>query len=173
MRDVLLELGKACTGGTEKGVRPVLRDGVVVATLRASIWKEAATAVVENREWVLAKDGRELVGRWPADPAGTARLRARQTSWWRGTWDVDLEGLVLQAARASLWRSALRYTDGDRRVALGGTTGGWSPRPTLTADALPLEQQVFLLWVELVISRRNGAATTAAVTGAAVAGGSS
>ncbi len=159
MRDVALELGRAGAAGTGKGVRPVLRDGVVVATLRASIWKEAATAVVEDREWVLAKDGRELVGRWPADPAGTARLRARQTSWWRGTWDVDLEGLVLQAARASLWRSALRYTDGDRQVALGGTTGGWSPRPTLTAGVpLPLHQQVFLLWVESVLARREAGA---------------
>ena len=154
----VLELGRPGSAGTGKGVLPVLRDGVVVATLRASNWKETATAVVDDREWVLPRDGRELVGRWPADLAGTARLRARQTSWWRGTWDVALEGLVLQGARASLWRSALRYTDGDRQVAAGGTTGGWSPRPTLTADVpLPLHQQVFLLWVELVLARRDAA----------------
>ncbi len=152
----MLVLGKAGTAGTDKRVLPVLRDGVVVATLRASNWKEAATAVVENREWVLARDGRELVARWPADPAGTARLRARQTSWWRGTWDVDLEGRVLQAARTSFWRNGLRYSDGDRQVALGGTTGGWSPRPTLRADVdLPLHQRVFLLWLELVLARRD------------------
>ncbi len=155
MRHVL-ELGRAGSAGTGRGVRPVLRDDLVVATLRASNWREAATAVVDDREWVLAKDGRELVARRPADPAGTARLRARQTSWWRGTWDVDLEGLVLQAARASLWRSGLRYSDGGRQVALGGTTGGWSPRPTLRADVeLPLHQQVFLLWLELVQVRRD------------------
>ena len=158
MRHVL-ELGRTGGAGVGKGVRPVLRDGVVVATLRVAHWKEAATAVVEDREWVLAKDGRELVGRWPADPAGTARLRARQTSWWRGTWDVDLEGLVLQAARASFWRSSLRYTDGGRQVAVGGSTGGWSPRQTLSADVpLPLHAQVFLLWVQLVVDRRAQAA---------------
>ena len=159
----VLELGRAGGAGTGKGVRPVLREGVVVATLRAAHWKEAATAVVEDREWVLAKDGRELVGRWPADPAGTARLRARQTSWWRGTWDVDLEGRVLQAARASVWRSSLRYTDGGRQVAVGGRTGGWSPRPTLSGDdVLPLHAQVFLLWVELVLDRRMQAAAAGA-----------
>jgi hypothetical protein len=152
----VLELGRAGAAGGARGVRPVLRGDLVVATLRASNWKEAATAVVENREWVLAKAKGELTGRWAADPAGTARLRARQTSWWRGTWDVDLEGLVLQGARASVWRSALRYTEGDRQVAVGGTTGGWSPRPTLRADVpLPLHQQVFLLWVELVLARRD------------------
>ena len=58
-------------------------------------------------------------------------------------------------------------------MAESGTTGGWSPRPTLTADdALPLDQQVFLLWLELVISRRNTAAVGAGA-GAAVIGGSS
>jgi hypothetical protein len=37
---------------------------------------------------------------------------------------------------------------------------------------LPLHQQVFLLWLELVLSRRN-TAVVAAATGAAVIGGSS
>lgn len=160
---LVLELGRAGGAGTGKGVRPVLRDGVVVATLRAAHWKEAATAVVDDREWVLAKDGRELVGRWPVDPAGTARLRARQASRWRGTWDVDLEGRVLEAARASFWRSGLRYTDGGRQVAVGGSTGGWSPRPTLSADVpLPLHAQVFLLWVQFVVDRRTQAAAAGA-----------
>ena len=159
----VLELGRAGSAGTEKGVRPVLRDGVVVATLRAAHWKEAATAVVDDREWVLAKDGRELVGRWPADPAGTARLRARRTSWWRGTWDVDLDGRVLRAAPPSFWRSSLRYTEDGQQVAVGGTTGGWSARPTLGADdTLPLHAQVFLLWVELVLDRRTQAAAAGA-----------
>ena len=172
MRHVL-ELGRAGSAGTGRGVRPVLRDDLVVATLRASNWREAATAVVDDREWVLAKDGRELVARRPADPAGTARLRARQTSWWRGTWDVDLEGLVLQAARASFWRGGLRYSDGGRQVAESGTTSGWSPRPTLTTDgSLALDHQVFLLWLELVVSRRNTAAVGVAAGAAVVAGGS-
>jgi hypothetical protein len=37
---------------------------------------------------------------------------------------------------------------------------------------LPLHQQVFLLWLELVLSRRN-TAVVAAAAGAAVIGGSS
>jgi hypothetical protein len=160
---VLLELGKAGAAGTGKGVRPVLRDGVVVATLRASNWKEAATAVVENREWVLAKAKGELTARWAADPEGTARLRARQTSFWRSTWEADLEGEVVRA-RPRTWRSTgLRYSVDGRVVAEAGTTGGWSPRPTLrTDDVLPLDQQVFLLWLELVLNRRVQAAAAGA-----------
>jgi hypothetical protein len=159
----VLVLGKAGTAGTEKGISPVLRGDVVVATLRASNWKEAATAVVENREWVLAKAGRQLTGRQAPDPEGTARLRARQTSFWRSTWEADLEGTPGQAQPEKWWHTALRWSVDGRLVAQGGTTGGWSPRPTLRADdALPLHQQVFLLWLELVLNRRMQAAAAGA-----------
>ncbi len=152
----MLVLGQA---GTDKGVLPVLpvlRDGVVVATVRAANGKGAATAVVEDREWVLAKAGRELTGRQAADPEGTARLRARRTSWWRGTWVLDLEGTPVEAVSGSSWRGGLRFTCGGEQVAVDGSTEGWTPRPTLSAGgSLPLHHQVFLLWLELV-ARRHG-----------------
>jgi hypothetical protein len=168
----VLELGRAGSAGAEKGVVPVLRDGTAVAVLRASNWKEAATAVIGDQEWSYAKRKGELTARRAADSEGTARMTARQTSFWRGAWSLDLEGTPVEMQSASLWRGTHRYASGGRQVAESGSTGGWSPRPTLTADGLPLEQQVFLLWVELVISRRNNAAV-AAGAGAAVAGGSS
>jgi hypothetical protein len=169
----VLELGKAGSAGTEKGVLPVLRDRSVVATLRASSWKEAATAVVGDREWVFAKNKRELSARWATEPEGAVRLRAWQTSFWKGTWAAELDGMPVEVQSTSWWKGTRRYLAGGRQVAESGTTGGWSPRPTLTADdALPLDQQVFLLWVELVITRRNTAAVGAAA-GAAVIGGSS
>jgi hypothetical protein len=72
-----------------------------------------------------------------------------------------------------MWKGTHRYLAGGQRIAESGSTGGWSPRPTLDADeSVPLHQQVFLLWLELVISRRNNAAIGAGVT-AAVIGGSS
>ncbi len=169
----MLELGKAGTAGTDKGVLPVLRDGAVVATLRASNWREAATAVVGEREWAFAKHKGELTARWAVEPDDAVRLRARQRSFWKGTWTADLEGRPVEVQAASMWKGTHRYLSGDRQLAESGSTGGWSPRPTLDADdALPLHQQVFLLWLELVISRRN-TATVSAATGAAVIGASS
>jgi hypothetical protein len=171
----VLELGKAGSAGTEKGVLPVLRDGVVVATLRASNWKEAATAVVGDREWVLAKRKRELTARWAADPEDAVRLRARQASFWKGTWEGDLEGTPVVSEVVSRWKGGHRYLSGGRVIAQTGTTGGWSPRPTLTAEgSLPLDHQVFLLWLALVMTRRDQAAAmgTVAAGGAAAAGGS-
>jgi hypothetical protein len=163
----VLELGKAGTLGYPKGELPVLRDGSVVAVLRASNWKETATAVVGERIWVFWKRKGELTGRWDAEPQDTARLRAAQRSFWKSTWSLDLEGRLVEGQNASMWRGTRRYLSGGKQLAESGTTGRWSPRPTLTADdALPLHQQVFLLWVELVLSRRNAAAAggVAAVT---------
>jgi hypothetical protein len=168
----VLELGKPGSAGCGKGELPVLREGAVVAVLRASNWKEAATAVVGEREWVFAKHKGELTGRWVAEPDGAVRLRARQANFWKGTWSLDLEGRPVVSESVSFWKSDRRYGSGSATVAESGSTGGWSPRPTLRADAeLPLHQQVFLLWLELVISRRNTAVVAGATT-AAVIGGS-
>jgi hypothetical protein len=169
----VLELGKAGSAGYPQGELPVLRDGSVVALLRASNWKEAATAVVGDREWVFAKRKGELTGRWAAEPEGVVRLRARQSSFWKRTWSVDLEGKPVEVQNASMWTGTHRYLVGEQQVARSGSSGGWAPRPTLDADSsLPLHQQVFLLWLELVISRRNAAAMAGGAS-ATVVGGSS
>jgi hypothetical protein len=168
----VLELGKAGSLGYPEGELPVVRDGKPVALLRASNWKEAATAVVGDREWAFTKRKGELLGRWATEPTDAARLRAAQTSFWKSTWTLELEGRPVEMGSAWKWTGAHRYFRGGKKIAESGTTGRWSPRPTLTADdALPLHQQVFLLWVELVLSRRN-AAVAGGVTAATIAGAS-
>ena len=159
----MLELGKAGSAGAEKGVRPVYRDGAVVAWLRASNWKEAATAVIGDREWALAKRRGELTGRWATEPEDvSARLSARKASFWRDNWTVNLEGRPVEVQNASMWKGTHRYLVNGQQIAMSGSTGGWSPRPTLQIDgSLPLHQQVFLLWLELVLSRRAAAAAAA------------
>jgi hypothetical protein len=105
----VLELGKAGTLGYPKDEMPVLRDGKAVAVLRASNWKETATAVVGDREWVFTKRKAELLGRWSTEPDDAARLRARSTSFWKSTWSVDLEGRLVEMQNASKWRGTHRY----------------------------------------------------------------
>jgi hypothetical protein len=156
----VLELGKSGSHGTERGTVPVLSGDAVVATLRASNWKEAATAQVGERSWVFRRaGGRELVGRWPVDPEDAVRLRAHQDSYWKGSWSVTLDGRPVEVTTASRWKGTHRYTAGGRPLAESGTTGGWNPRPTLTAsEELPLDHAVFLLWFELLLGRRSAAA---------------
>jgi hypothetical protein len=147
----------------------VLLDGIVVGALRSSNWKEAAFAVVADREWLFAKHRGELTARWAADPDGTVRFRARQTSFWRSTWTVDLAGQAVRVESASVWRGTHRFVVDGEEVAVSGSTGGLGQRPTLTVveeDALPLEAQVFLLWMELLLRRRAASGATAGVVAA-------
>jgi hypothetical protein len=166
----MLRLARAGTAGVGKGVLPVLDDaGAVVATLDTAKVREAATARVGDRAWAFARQGRELIGRRSADPEDTARFRARPVSLWKGTWEVDLESQRLQLRPESVWRGTHRYERDGRTVAESGFTGRWLRLPTLTVhEQLPLDAQVFLLWVELVLTRRS--ATGAGAAGAAAAG---
>ena len=158
----MLVLGKAGSAGTAKGVQPVLHDGSVVATIRTSNWKDAATATIGAQPWVLTKNKRSLSARWVTEPEDAVRLCATQTSMWKDTWEVDLEGRPVEVQTASRWKGTHRYLIDGRTVAESGTTGGWSPRPTLTAEPdLPLHHQVFLLWLELILGRRDSAAAAA------------
>jgi hypothetical protein len=165
----MLELARAGTAGTERGTLPVLDGGVPVATLRTAKVREAATAVVGGEEWLFARSGRGLVGRRAGDPEDAERYRAIRTSSWKGSWRIDLEGTRLEMRPASAWRGAHRYSGDGRTVVESGFTGRWLRLPTLAVrEPLPLPAQVFLLWVELVLTRRSA---TGASAGAAVAGG--
>ncbi|OMQ15344.1 hypothetical protein A7K94_0210175 [Modestobacter sp. VKM Ac-2676] len=159
----MLELGKKGSHGTAKGTVPVLEDDAVVATLRASNWKEAATAEVDGREWQFRRAGsRELTGRWALDPADGVRVRAHQDSLWRNTWSVGLEGTPVEVTSPSWWKTSRCYRAGGRLLAESGRTGGWSWRPTLTREpGLSLDHAVFLLWFEFVLGRRTAAAAAA------------
>ena len=168
----MLELGRAGTHGVGTGVRPVLSDGVVVGTLQASNWRAQATAVVSERAWAFTKRSGELRARWTVDPEESARLRARQTSFWKGTWVADLDGTLVEVEKPSFWSATHRFVAGGQQVAHSGSTGNWSPRPTLTAaPGMPLDHQVFLLWLELVIRRRNTGDGTAGPFGDGGGGG--
>jgi hypothetical protein len=171
----VLELGRTGESGAGRGEVPVLRDGATVALLRSTdFWKEGSVAVVGDREWVLGRrPGGALAGRWAVDPEDAARFRAEQTSVWKGSWRADLEGTVVDLEVGSWWKGTYRYTSGGTTVADGGSTGGWSPRPTLTAHgALSLDAQVFLLWLALVLNRRQYGVVYAVAIGGVVGGSS-
>ena len=161
----MLELGRAGTAGAGKGTLPVLHEGALVGTLRASAWKEAATVELGGRSLEFGRTGRELTG----GEDGVVRFRARMTSLWTGTWALELDGTAVAMRTTSWWRGARLYTAGGRTLAQSSSSG-WLRRPALTAAGdLPLEAQVFLLWVELVILRRSGGAAAGAVVASGAA----
>jgi hypothetical protein len=160
-------LVRAGRRGAGPGVQPVVAGGEgdkdatggdQVATLVPGRWRERATAHVDGVEWVFEKQGRDLVGRWTADPEGTARLRAVRASFWTSRYDLDLEGRTVrvQGARTRTW------SVGGQQVGTSGHVGWWAPVLTLTLpDDVPVPHVVFGLWLERVLTRRTQAAAAA------------
>jgi hypothetical protein len=66
----MLEIGKPGSAGTERDV-------------------------IGGQSWVVTRRGRTTVGRWTSEPDEAARLRARQPSWWKSSWLLDLEGTFM------------------------------------------------------------------------------
>lgn len=162
----MLELGKPGTAGVDRPAMPVLRDGTRVGSLRPGQWRERATARAGDREWVYTHTGRELTGRWAAEPEGAARLSARPASVWKGTWTAELDGIAVEIQPSSWWKGTRRYIVDGREIGQSGNASHWVPRPTLDLDdTLDLDAQIFLLWVELILRRRK--ASAAARAGAA------
>lgn len=172
----MLEIGKI------KDKRaPILRGEEIIAVLATSNWKEDATLTRGQTVWYLhSSRGKRLIGTLSTDPevVGTgeqARFFAQQSSWWRGTWDITLEGVRYSLAPASFWRGTHRVDRNGQQVALSGRAGTWSTRVTLdAADDVPVDHQLFLLWMLLTLQRRaNNAAAGTAIAGGTAAAGSS
>jgi hypothetical protein len=164
----VLELGKPGTAGVDRETMPVLRDGTPVGSLHAAPWRERATARAGSREWVYTRHGHELTARWAVEPQDAApRLSARPVSLWKGSWTADLDDIHVEIQPASWWKGTRRYVVDGRVLGESGNASRWVPRPTLDLDdTVDLDAQVFLLWVELVLRRRNAGA----VAGASAAG---
>jgi hypothetical protein len=168
----VLELGKPGTHGVDRETMPVVRDGALVGSLRAAPYREQATARAGDREWVFSRGGRELVGRWAVEPEQANRFSARPVSLWKGTWTADLDGTAVEIRPGSWWKGDRRYVVDGREIGASGNTSRWVPRPTLDLDegVLDLDAQVFLLWVELTLRRRNAGAAAGGAAAAGAAG---
>ncbi len=100
---------------------------------------------------------------------------AERASAWRGTWDITLDGVRYRLGPKSFWRGTHRIERSGQEVAVSGTAGTWSTRVTLeAAEDVPLDHQLFLLWMVFILNRRAAnTATSTAVIGVAAAAGSS
>lgn len=134
-------------------VRPILRDGDVVARVRPMAIRDHATVDIDGTAWSLYARRDELFGA-QAD-ASEPTLRATKPA--RRAWTVEADRTAYRIERFGLPRS--RYTVVRSGVEIGssGTAGPRRRRPTLDVDAAtPLEHQLFLLWVAFIMRGRPG-----------------
>ncbi|MCO7221703.1 hypothetical protein [Klenkia sp. PcliD-1-E] len=151
----MLALGETMTDGLRDKLTPVLADGAVVASLRSRGWQETVAVTVGDRSWTFHGEREALTGRREDDAAGAVRFRARRTGYASQLWDLELHEVPVRMELVSAAHGTHRFRSGDRLLATTDSTA-WSAALSLDAEpGLPLDQQVFLLWVAMLTRRRN------------------
>ncbi|SDG49555.1 hypothetical protein [Klenkia brasiliensis] len=149
----MLVLGETMTDGVRDKLTPVLADGAVVASLRSRGWQETVAATVGDRAWTYRGERDQLLAQQDDDAA--ARFRARRTGFATDLWEIELHEEPVAMELVSAAHGTHRFTSGGRVL---GTTSATSWTAALSLDpapGVPLDQQVFLLWVALVTRRRT------------------
>ena len=151
----MLVLGSTMTDGVRDKLIPVLADGAVVASLRSRGWQETVAVTVGEQAWTFHGEREELTGRREDDAGGAVRFRARRTGYASHLWDLELHEVPVRMDLVSAAHGTHRFSSGERVLATTDATA-WSAALSLDAEpGLPLDQQVFLLWVAMVTRRRN------------------
>lgn len=134
-------------------IRPIRRDGEIVARVRPLQIRDHAGVDVGDAAWSYYSRGDELFGA----PAGATEPATRATAVSRGMYAVHTDRAEYRIERFGMPRSPLTIARSGVNIGSSGTVGWWSRRPTLDIDpGTPLEHQVFLLWVAFVMRGRPG-----------------
>ena len=152
-------------GRKSGGIVPVEREGRVVAELRPSSFRERADVAIEGAPWQFFKRSGDLHAVREGMPEA---LTASRPSFFRQAWEVDAGTIAYRIEPAGFFRSGYHVLCGATRIGYSDKIGFWTRRPTLDVDpSVPLEHQVFLLWVAYVMRKRSEGAATAGGGGGA------
>lgn len=139
-------------GRKSAGIVSVLQDGFVVAQVRQAAMRERAGVAIGSSQWQFYRQRGDLHA---VSVDGTFGMTASPTKIFGVSWDICTGTHAYRMEPMGLFKSG-------RRVLCAGTPVGssdrvgWSRRPTLDVDAsIPVEHQVFLLWVLYIIGRRS------------------
>ena len=152
----------------------VSREGRAVAALDISTWRERGRLEVEgqrftvDRERLMSGDFRLHRGEPPSrgsgsGPAGALLATAAKPSLFRRRFVVTFSGRRLVLERRSGFGRAFVVREGDREVGDITPERFWSRRATANLpDNLPLPIQAFLLWLALLVWKRDADDSSAA-----------
>ncbi len=129
--------------------------GPPLTSVSSRWFREAGSFSLDNRTFDLGREGR-MGGDFFVSSGGRKLARADKPSAWYRRFSVRVAGTkyVLQA-RSSFSRK-FDLLQGTRRVGSIEPTSIWTRRATADLpEELPLEVRVFLIWLVLVLWRRQ------------------
>jgi hypothetical protein len=133
----------------------VSRAGRACAALDISAWRERGKLVVEGQPFRVVREGL-MSGDFRLESASGLLAIASRPSILRRKFVVSFGGRTLTLQPRSAWTRAVVLREGDHEVGTVSPRGLWSRRATATLpDTLPLSIQTFLLWLTVLLWKRE------------------
>ena len=138
----------------------VADDGKPVGTLDISAWRERGHVTVAGQTFTIIREG-FVSSDFRLESGGTIVATATKPSAFRREFAITFSGRTLRLRPRSAWGRALALHEGDREVG-EARRGAWSRRATATVpETLPLPVRFFVLWLAVLIWKRDDDASAA------------
>ena len=138
----------------------VADDGKPLGTLDISAWRERGSVTVAAQTFTIHRKG-FASSDFRLESGGTVMATATKPSAFRREFAITFSGRTLRLRPRSAWGRALALHEGDREVG-EARRGAWSRRATATVpETLPLPVRFFVLWLAVLIWKRDDDASAA------------
>jgi hypothetical protein len=139
----------------------VADDGQPLGTIDISAWRERGELTVAGQTFGIARKG-FIASDFRLEAGGSTVATATRPSVLRREFAVTFSGRTLRVRPRSAWSRALMVQEGDREVGAVTPRSLWSRRATATLpDTLPVPVRMFVLWLALLIWKRDDDAAAA------------
>ena len=136
--------------------------GQEVGQVRLSAWRERGSVVAGGLEYRISRE-RAVGTSFVLEGAGSALARAEKTSAFRRAFAIAHRGEEYTLRARSAWRREMVLFDGEVEIGRVAPERAWGRRARADLpEGLPLEVKLFIIWLSLVLWKRQERAAQSA-----------
>lgn len=140
----------------------VLDDNDIVAHIDISGWREKGLLTVQGAEYPVYREGL-MSGEFILESAGSTLARAWKPSAFRRSFEVECGGKQYRLHAPSVFGRIFVLLGGDSEIGSIAPDGMFTRRATVSLpEELPLPVRVFIIWLAVILWKRDAEASAAA-----------
>jgi hypothetical protein len=130
-------------------------EGKFVGAIDGSVWREQATAILGTTTYALYREG-VLRGSYIIERARQVIAYAHKTDVFRARFEVASGNQTFVLRKTSVWRQTFEVSRDGEQIGIIKPVGIFKRRGILDgAPSISLEVRVFLVWIALMMWRRQ------------------
>ncbi len=142
----------------------VMKGSQAVAEIDISWWREKGVLTVQDVDYRVYREGM-MSGDFILESAGSVLARAEKPSAFHRSFIVDHAGRRYTLRAKAVFRRAFLLLDGDRQIGSLSPEGMFTRRATVDLpEALPLPVKVFIIWLTVILWKRESDSGAAAAS---------